>query len=525
MIAIDYTNRDYDTLREALISRVKLRVPTWQGTDPSDFGVALVESFAYMGDVLNYYIDRMANESYIATATQRQSLLNLATMFGYTVGGYTAALVDVTFTNNDGYKGQIGGSILTSGTATIIVPNDNPFTTVGNTIQITGLARSEYNGTWLVSASGVNGYGQNTVSYLPSFTVTGASYSSGAGTKTYIYTNTQGNKISVGQLVYITGISPSGYNLGTTSSGIAVTAIGVDSGSGNATFTVSDATSVASWSSGGTVKFSNIATDGNVVGFINEVGSTTVPAGTQLSADVVYDNVVTQTYFTTLADSNIAYKGTAKVIAQHGINVSTYSQNASTGGSDIAGELLGQSDGTPDQMFTLSETVVDPLTIKIYVNRTGTYELWTQVDYLEDYSPSDAIYSVELDADNNVFIKFGDGISGTIPPTSAQIKATYIVGGGAIGNIPAYAIKSISAVPGSSSETSIKSTIQATNIVQAAGGSDPESDTSIRYNAPKALRALNRAVTLEDFANLSLSVSKVAKAKAIAAIAKAEGKS
>jgi len=51
---IDYTSRDYYSLREDLILRVKESLPAWNGDDPADFGVALVESFAYMGDVVNY---------------------------------------------------------------------------------------------------------------------------------------------------------------------------------------------------------------------------------------------------------------------------------------------------------------------------------------------------------------------------------------------------------------------------------------------------------------------------------------
>jgi hypothetical protein len=90
--SIDYTSRDYLALREDLIRAVQQRIPGWSASDPADFGMALVEAFAYMGDVTSYYIDRAANESFLATATQRQSLLDIANMLGYYPANPTAAV-------------------------------------------------------------------------------------------------------------------------------------------------------------------------------------------------------------------------------------------------------------------------------------------------------------------------------------------------------------------------------------------------------------------------------------------------
>ena len=41
-LSVDYTGRDYYSLREALIARIQDRIPEWTASDPSDFGVALV---------------------------------------------------------------------------------------------------------------------------------------------------------------------------------------------------------------------------------------------------------------------------------------------------------------------------------------------------------------------------------------------------------------------------------------------------------------------------------------------------
>jgi len=113
-ISVDYTGRDYYSLRDALIARIQTRIPEWTASDPADFGVALVEAFAYMGDLVSYYIDRIANEAFLATATQRDSILNIALTYGYIPAGYRAATVDVKFTNSSESAVTIpAGTVLT----------------------------------------------------------------------------------------------------------------------------------------------------------------------------------------------------------------------------------------------------------------------------------------------------------------------------------------------------------------------------------------------------------------------------
>lgn len=99
-VPIDYTSRDFYSLREDMINRVRANVPSWSGTDPADFGVALVDAFAYMGDIANYYIDRVVNESFITTATQRSSIINYARSVGYSVSGYRAATATIKIGNS-----------------------------------------------------------------------------------------------------------------------------------------------------------------------------------------------------------------------------------------------------------------------------------------------------------------------------------------------------------------------------------------------------------------------------------------
>lgn len=95
---IDYTSRDYASIRTDLINAIPDWLPEWTNRSESDFGIVLIEMFAYMGDIMGYYIDRVANESFINTAVQRASVLSLAGMIDYRPAGRAAATTELSFT-------------------------------------------------------------------------------------------------------------------------------------------------------------------------------------------------------------------------------------------------------------------------------------------------------------------------------------------------------------------------------------------------------------------------------------------
>ena len=67
MAAFDYTSRDFANIKGDLLARASRVVPEWTTRDPGDFGVLLTDMWAQMGDVLHYYVDRAAGESFLAT--------------------------------------------------------------------------------------------------------------------------------------------------------------------------------------------------------------------------------------------------------------------------------------------------------------------------------------------------------------------------------------------------------------------------------------------------------------------------
>ncbi|MGM1062643.1 putative baseplate assembly protein [Saccharothrix sp. Mg75] len=71
---IDYTARDYASLRGLLLARMALTVPRWVERHAPDLGVTAVELLAYVGDRLSYQQDAIATEAYLDTARRRTSV-------------------------------------------------------------------------------------------------------------------------------------------------------------------------------------------------------------------------------------------------------------------------------------------------------------------------------------------------------------------------------------------------------------------------------------------------------------------
>ena len=246
----------------------------------------------------------------------------------------------------------------------------------------------------------------------------------------------------------------------------------------------------------------------------------TVPVGTVVSGDVVIGDTVQTVYFTTDAEIDVPAQvdetpGVESVTGYHGRSVELIADNVTT-----YGELIGTSSGLPNMFFDLGETPVVDGSIELYIQDGDVFSKWTQVQHLLDYGPNDLVFTTYLNEDDTVTVTFGDGISGVIPTLYSEIRTKYTVGGGSIGNISTDVVNTISYVPGLSEAqtTALQADLTVNNTSVGIGGSDPETTEEIRAIAPLTLRANNRAVTLQDYADLSLAVSGVGKANATSSI-------
>lgn len=174
----------------------------------------------------------------------------------------------------------------------------------------------------------------------------------------------------------------------------------------------------------------------------------------------------------------------------------------------LSNEIMGISEGHPDQTFALSKKPVQPDSLVITVgaaNPGDEPEIWTMVNDLFQSGPQDKHYTLNATAGT---ILFGNGQFGQIPLAGSEIVAkVYRYGGGDSANVPEGAIN----IP----LTNITGLAEVNNLRPSVGGKDEQKVDDLKRQAPGMLRSRNRAVTPDDFATLTLQLGGVAKATAI----------
>ncbi|MDX6239169.1 MAG: hypothetical protein QOG10_3984 [Kribbellaceae bacterium] len=175
-------------------------------------------------------------------------------------------------------------------------------------------------------------------------------------------------------------------------------------------------------------------------------------------------------------------------------------------------ELLGRSDGTPGQRFTLQRSPVVPS------EEHGTVEVTDDVGVdtgMETWEPVSSF--AESDEDDRHFridafsggIQFGPAVRtadgrlrqyGAAPRSGASIAITsYRTGGGRRGNVARGQVRVL--------KTSVPYVARVENRAPAIGGADAETLDEAKVRGPMLLRSRGRAVTAEDFEELAREVA------------------
>jgi len=108
IIPIDYTSRDFDSIKTELLNYTKRYYPdSFQDFSEASFGSLMLDTVAYVGDVLSYYLDYQVNESFLDTATEYQNVVKLSRQLGYKYKGVPISTGIVSFyitvpSNSDG---------------------------------------------------------------------------------------------------------------------------------------------------------------------------------------------------------------------------------------------------------------------------------------------------------------------------------------------------------------------------------------------------------------------------------------
>lgn len=166
--------------------------------------------------------------------------------------------------------------------------------------------------------------------------------------------------------------------------------------------------------------------------------------------------------------------------------------------------ILGNGDASQtSQSFVLDVDDVAHVANPAYASGVrADIEVWagnvrfSQVDELRNSEPTDTHYQARLNEDGHLILTFGDGQHGRRLPTGINnMQIRYRVGGGEIGNVPAYTL----------SKPAGKSALidKVRQPIAAAGGGAAEPLEEMRRNAPASVQAMNRAVSLKDYERLA----------------------
>ena len=81
---IKYTDRDFDSIKESLVSYAQRYYPdTYKDFGQAGFGALMTDYVSYIGDVLSFYMDYQANETFLDTAIEFDNIVKIAKTLGY----------------------------------------------------------------------------------------------------------------------------------------------------------------------------------------------------------------------------------------------------------------------------------------------------------------------------------------------------------------------------------------------------------------------------------------------------------
>ena len=189
---------------------------------------------------------------------------------------------------------------------------------------------------------------------------------------------------------------------------------------------------------------------------------------------------------------------------------------AATNGATIAvPEVLGSGSASQiNQSFTPARS---PITYVPAVTATGAQStlqvqvnniIWQQRPSLFGLRPTDRAFIARQTDNGSTTITFGDGVTGGLLPTGKNnVTATYRVGLGTAGNLPAESISVLQSRPPGLRAVS--------NPVPASGGADPENLDDARSNAPRTVLTIDRIVSISDYENFAAAFAGISMAQAV----------
>ena len=87
-VPIRYTAREFSSIKRELVDYAKRYYPdTFRDFSDASFGAMMIDSVAYVGDVLSFYLDYSVNEMFLDSAMEYNNVIRLSRQLGYKFKG------------------------------------------------------------------------------------------------------------------------------------------------------------------------------------------------------------------------------------------------------------------------------------------------------------------------------------------------------------------------------------------------------------------------------------------------------
>lgn len=488
---IDYLSKDYASFRQLMLDRMSVLMPQWTERHPADFGIALVELLAYVGDSLSYQQDAVATEAYLATSRRRVSVRRHARLVDYRMHDGSNARVWVRINvNANNVVVQKGTRFLTKvlgQAARLRINSPAYFEALGQQPEVfeamsqATLFQAHYEMpfyTWGARQC-----------CLPK----GATSATLRGN----FTNLQAGMVVV--LAEVKG--PQTGDAGDADRGHrqAVLLQSVTFGQDKIGGEFNDppdqkpvlVTEIA-WSQTDALTFPLCISSLVGTTYLPDVSmawGNVVLADHGLSNDTAEDlGAVPQPFLSHLPDPSADRcqpQPASPIPARYRplLQRSPLTQAAPFDALNppaSAAQVMTFAAGDAIPAITLTST------------EGASVRAWLPKRDLLRSSASAQEFVVEIEDDGRAFIRFGDDKFGLRPPAGTAFTASYRIGNGVAGNIGAESIGHVV-----SNDSGL---LSASNPLPAQGGLEPESSERVRQDAPSAFRSQERAVTAADYA-------------------------
>ena len=133
----------HSRFKASMFASLRFALPNITTRQNDDLAIGLIDAWAIVSDVLAFYQERIVNEGFLRTATERRSILELARAVGYELKAGVAATTFLSFTIDDA-NGTLEKTVIGKGTKVQSIPDQGEMPQTFETIEELE-ARHEWN--------------------------------------------------------------------------------------------------------------------------------------------------------------------------------------------------------------------------------------------------------------------------------------------------------------------------------------------------------------------------------------------